>query len=261
MPSRYTHYRFGAARIKSLPDDARKAVTRFRRLYDMGLHGPDLFMFYNPAVRTRTGDLAGKFHEQSGREFFGRICRHLRLAPTEAGLAYLYGVLCHYALDSECHPWVEQMALDGPATHSQIETEFDRYLLETDGKTPAHTQDVSAHMRLTPGECATVAEFYPPARAGHIKACVRNMAFFTRLFAMPEGPGRDAVTAAAGILGETPRSQFMAPGPDERCVHLNEEFLAHYRAAEAAFPLLLKQLRASLKNGTPLGADFERNFG
>ena len=44
--------------------------------------------------------------------------------------AYLYGFLCHYILDSECHPYISEYMEEHDLGHLEIETEFDRYLME-----------------------------------------------------------------------------------------------------------------------------------
>lgn len=261
MPAHYAHYRFGAAMFKEMPADARKRVQRFRQLYDVGLHGPDLFFFYNPAFHTKVGDLGGKYHDQTGAEFFGRICRDLRLEPNEAGVAYLYGVLCHYCLDSVCHPFINGKVAEGPASHVEIETEFDRYLLETDGKVPPHTQDVSRHLRLTPGECETVAKFYPGATTGNIRSAVRNMALCLRLLAAPEGPRRHIVETLAPKLGSNPADMVMPRQANPRCAALDEPLMDLFGQAAQRYPTLLEQLQAHLDHGTPLGAEFSVTFG
>lgn len=48
MPANYAHYRFGVKAIPLLPAEMQRTVRRFRRLYDMGLHGPDLFFSISP---------------------------------------------------------------------------------------------------------------------------------------------------------------------------------------------------------------------
>ena len=77
MPAAYAHYRFGAAMLNAMPGDISRSVKRYRRLYDVGLHGPDLFFFYNPLISTKAGKLGGKFHSQTGQEFFTRVCRSI----------------------------------------------------------------------------------------------------------------------------------------------------------------------------------------
>ena len=74
MPSVYAHYRFGVALLPTMPADARRTIQRFRSLFEVGLHGPDIFYYGSPIEKTKTGFLGIKFHEQTGREFFQRVC-------------------------------------------------------------------------------------------------------------------------------------------------------------------------------------------
>ena len=261
MPSTYAHYRFGVELLPTLPGDIRRTIQRFRRLFDVGHHGPDIFYYYSPLLKTSAGFLGIKFHEQTGQEFFQRVCRAVRLERSEAALAYLYGVLCHYCLDSVCHPFITEQASAGPATHVEIETEFDRFLLETDGKVPPCTQDMSPHIRLTPGECETVAKFYPPASERNVKDAVRQMAFVTRLLTAPEGARRTALEKGIRILGKEFSGMLMTAGPDPRCAHLDGELMALYRQAAADFPEKLSQLQAHMTYSAPLEADFAPIFG
>ncbi|MFQ7855318.1 MAG: hypothetical protein ACLRIS_09475 [Flavonifractor plautii] len=46
---------------------------------------------------------------------------------------YGAGFLCHLALDSACHGYVDDRAADGPISHMAIEGEYDRMLMERDG--------------------------------------------------------------------------------------------------------------------------------
>lgn len=261
MPSHYAHYRFGFQAIPTLPADARRTIRRFRQLYDVGLHGPDLFFYYNPLAKTPIGNLGTKFHDQTGAEFFTRAARSLRLSPSEAALAYLYGVLGHYALDSVCHPFVNAQHAAGVVDHVELETEFDRFLLTTDGKIPPQSQDLSLHMRLTPGEQETVAAFYRPAKAGHIRRCVRNMAFFTKLLATPDGAGRKTMEqgirkAAPGLAGV-----LMTEAPNPRCCQMDDLLLERYNQALANYPRLIEQLQANLARGQEFGPEFDPTFG
>ena len=89
MPSTYAHYRFGVALLPTLPGDVRRTIQRFRRLFDVGLHGPDFFFFQPAFIKSSPRFLGIKFHEQSGKEFFQRVCRAVRLERSEAAQAYL----------------------------------------------------------------------------------------------------------------------------------------------------------------------------
>ena len=178
MPAIYAHYRFGKQLLPHMPPDVRQCIQRFRRMYDMGLQGPDFFLYYNPFGKTAVGDLAHVFHSQSGQEFFTRVCAAV---DSEAAQAYLYGLLGHYCLDSVCHPYINRMDALGEVRHMLLEAEFDRFLLAKDKLLPPHTQDLSRYIRLTRGECMTVAAFYPPATGGNVNLCVKNMALLHKL--------------------------------------------------------------------------------
>lgn len=257
MPFNYAHYRFAAKRLAEAPQDVQRTVSRFRQLYDVGLHGPDIFMCRGPVLRK----MSRKFHRQTGREFFGRVVRNLRLEPSEGGLAYLYGLLTHFCLDSMCHPFVNAQAALGEATHVEIESEFDRFLLELDGKLPAASQDLSGHIRLSPGECITAARFYPGATALQVQSCVANMALFAKVLATPEGKGRTLLMKTLGVADGRLPGFFMTDGPNERCAHLDVELLTLYNTAAKQFPTMLSQLQAHLHHNAPLGAEFDRIFG
>ena len=121
MPSTYAHYRFGTQLIATMPPKTQRTVIRFRQLYDMGLHGPDILFYQSLLPGTKLSD---KFHAQTGKAFFERACRNIRLNPSEGARAYLYGVLAHYALDSLSSPFIHRMAREKNISEESIATEF-----------------------------------------------------------------------------------------------------------------------------------------
>lgn len=256
MPSHYTHYRFGANVIEHLPPEAKRSVRLFRQLYDVGLHGPDIFFYHNIFFRDNVVALGSKYHGLTGEEFFAPICKHLRLEPNEAALAYLYGLLTHYCLDSTIHPFVLEQTRDGKIGHTELETEFDRFLLQRDGKPHPNTFDCSPHIRLTDGECTTVAEFYGTTPSA-VKASVRSMAATVKFVAMPNGNLRRTVEKAAG--GKL-RQNFMGRTPNKNCAHLNAPMEELYDRALEKFPAMVAALQAHMSHNAPLGELFEETF-
>lgn len=259
MPAIYAHYRFGAAALNDMPGDLRRTAKRFRQLYDVGLHGPDILDYGTPVVNPRLRGMKQKLHNMSGTDFFQRACRNLRLDPAEAADAYLYGLLTHYCLDAVCRPFIQKKAEEEKVSVQAIETEFDRFLLEMDGKSPACSQDLSPHIRLTPGECETAARFYSGVNAAGIKDCVRNMAAMTRLMATPVGARRNLLQKSFGVVAR--EDMLMGVVPDPACAHLNEELYALYRQAEVRFPQMLIALNAHMTYNAPLNDLFEPTFG
>jgi len=255
MPSSYAHYRFGKLVLPTLPADVRQCIQRFRRMYDMGLQGPDFFFYYNPLVKTAVGNLGGTFHSQSGQEFFTRACA---CATSEAACAYLYGLLGHYCLDSACHPFVQKKVSSGEARHVALESEFDRFLLEMDGQPQPHTYDISRFLKLTRGECMTVATFYPPATGANVSQGVRFMAFALKFLA---GKNRQRRENLLRRLKPSLLDSFVPSEPVTAFARMDSELLARYNRCVKHYPMLLEQLRAHMRTGQALGEAFAAPFG
>lgn len=147
MPSTYAHRRFGADVLVQLPRELREKITPYRPLYDMGLHGPDLMFYYRALQSNPVNRLGNAMHEQPGRVFFTRARGVVNTARNKnAALAYALGFVCHFALDSTCHPYVERYTRESGVSHCEIETEFDNQLMREDGLDPMHffTAGISA---------------------------------------------------------------------------------------------------------------------
>lgn len=257
MPSIYAHTRFGRQAAKLLPEGMRRSIQRFPQLFDLGVQGPDFFFFYQPLWKTQMGSLGGWFHKLSGREFFQRAALHYGDAPSEGALVYLYGALCHYALDSRCHPLILRATAGKTPGHMELETEFDRVLLSRDGKEPPYRQNLGKQLRLTWGECVTVAGFYPPATAYTVRRSIHVMAAVCRVMTMKN---RRLLHSIFRLGGEYGGQMVMYTRPNHRCAQLIGQLDALYDQALADYPVLAAQLSAHLAGGAPLGPEFDANF-
>lgn len=259
MPSTYAHYRFGTEAIPMLSKEAQRAISHFRSLYDVGLHGPDPFFHYNIFRRTAVGALGTTMHQQTGEEFFTKACKRLRMHPSEAGAAYLYGFLAHFALDSVCHPFINGIAAQGEIGHVELESEFERFLLDVDHRTPPHRQDVGRHLHLTRSECATVSDLLPPTTPANIHRAVSNMARHVHLLATVNP---QLVSKALKPLGKDICDQQTPPEPNKNCAYLDGQLYELYGQALKLYPSLALQMEEHIKNRTPLDSeDFRKDFG
>ncbi len=255
MPASYAHYRFGKLLLPTLPGDVRQCIQRFRRMYDMGLQGPDLFFYYNPFLKNGTGELASRFHSQSGQEFFANA---VKATDSEAARAYLYGVLAHYCLDSACHPFVNRMDAEGEAPHTALESEFDRYLMALDGIAQPHHYDVTRFMKLTRGECMTAARFYPEITGGMVSRSLWVMKACIRFLRSGNREKREALLKKAV---PSFRDYFIPTEPVKEWNRLDSELLARFNRCLKQYPALLTQLEAYRTQDTALGEDFSPIFG
>lgn len=252
MPASYAHYRFGKLLLPKLPSDVRQCIQRFRRMYDMGLQGPDFFFYYNPFLNTATGDLGKVFHRQTGQEFFPIACK---AATSEAAKAYLYGLLGHYCLDSVCHPFVNRLVEIGEAKHIPLESEFERFLLVLDKEASPETFDMSKYVNLTRGECMTVAAFYPGASGGKVFRSIRFMALFTKFLAHPNR------TRLLQKIKPTLCDHMIPAVESEDLAPYIRELHSLYGQALERYPHLLSQLTGYLETATGFGEDFSPDFG
>ena len=133
MPTTYAHYKFGKDVIGALPKQLQRTIKNNRELYDIGLHGPDIFFYYKVWSQNHVNMTGYELHDQPAQAFFLQSAEIIRRSNNdEAAQAYIYGFICHFALDSECHKYVEKMIHVSGITHSEIEMEFDRMLLSED---------------------------------------------------------------------------------------------------------------------------------
>ncbi len=255
MPASYAHYRFGKQVLPELPGEVRQQIQRFRRMYDMGLNGPDILFFCNPLMKNAVSDLCGQYHAQSGADFFTHACAQ---AGSEAARAYLYGLLAHYCLDAACRPFLQQKALSSSTSTAALEAEFDRYLMAADGIADPHTQDLSRRLKLTRGECMTVASFYPPATGGNISACVWSM---RQLYKLSANANRENRQKLLRKLKPSLCDHLIPEEAPASAALMDSELLARYNRAAKQYPELLRQLLGHMRTAEALGDDFIQPFG
>ena len=133
MPAAYAHYRFGCDCIETLPAVLKNACLTHRNLFDFGVHGPDIFFYYDPLSSNEVNRFGSELHHKCGRDFFEH-CRYAYLGGSDkqAMMAYLLGFLAHFTLDSSCHGYINHMAETTEYSHNLIESQYEAFLMEID---------------------------------------------------------------------------------------------------------------------------------
>ena len=158
MPSTYAHYRFGKEVFAALPEGTAEIVREARGLYDIGLHGPDLLFYYKPLGSNAVNRIGFGMHAEPAEKFFVPAAQIVRNGGA-AQAAYAYGFICHFALDSACHSYIENKIRLSHVTHTEIESEFDRSLLLEEGKDPL-SASLTAHIAASEENARVVAPFF-----------------------------------------------------------------------------------------------------
>ncbi len=255
MPSSYAHYQFGTQVLPTLPADIRFSVQRYRTLYDLGLQGPDFFFYYKLGKDTAVKQLAGKYHHRTGRDVFGTICRNLS-HPTDGELAYLYGLLGHYCLDSLCHPLVNEIVGDDSLAHNALESEFERFLMERSGVRKPHSYNRGIHLKCSKDQAALISRFYPEARPAQIHEGLNTMSVVLALLTIHAGAKK-----VLELMGDPNPGLLMHKMPDPAYVQYNDALLEGFNRALVLYPELLQQLHSHMAFGGELGKEFENIFG
>ena len=257
MPAIYTFHRFGTDALRMLPGSLKQPIQRFRRLYNGGLQGADLFFYHNPMTSGSAGSLYSSLDGLTGEAFFTQAARHLKASPSEGGTACLYGLLAHYCLRSQLAPLFRQAIREHDVCRVELEVELERYLLCLDEKTPAHRQDAGTCLKMTRGESVTLTSFFPGAtpRQGW-KALRRATRWCRRMAAKKRGFTAFLLKLTKGNF----RHQMMPDHANHKCLHLDKAMLECYDRALEMYPEMAQRLTLFLKNGTPLGEDFQNPF-
>lgn len=261
MPAIYAHYRFGNLILPKLPADVRGAIQRNRHLFDAGLQGPDFLLYYRPASSNPVSDLSRTFHSQTGAVFFDAACRTLERTSTEAELAYLYGLLGHYCLDSYCHPLVDQQVKNHRVGHHAMESAFERYLLELDGVARPESYPRGRLLKLTKKECQTVSGFFPGTTPEQIREAFKSMRRFTGLMTCGNPLHRTAAKAVLYVMGRERTGLLLPSKAETGHRERNEALLDRFAQAMVQYPVLLEQVRDHITFREPFGEGFEKIFG
>ena len=181
MPAAYAHMVFGKEVTELLPIDAQESISRYPELFGIGLQGPDILFYYHPS-ETQAYVLYGhNNHRRPASEFF-RIAQKELDSMDEfegaKGRVYLMGFLCHFILDSGCHPLIRKNTIPGQFSHREIERELDRFLMEKDNLHPKWFFPWTRTVPMAEKEGATISRFYPEADSAVIARGIRNMRLY-----------------------------------------------------------------------------------
>ncbi len=146
MPACLTHYCFAKIVLESLPE--KEDVNSCA--YFWGAQGPD-FLFchrYFPWMGEKyLKPIGNKLHEANPTVTLGAVREFLRQHKDPTYRSYAWGLLCHYALDSTAHPYInalaDELVLQRPyenrtTMHGEIEAALDAITLRREtGKLPS----------------------------------------------------------------------------------------------------------------------------
>ena len=263
MPSTYAHRRFGANVLEHLPEPLRSRIEAERELYDIGLHGPDLLFYYKAVKSNPVSRLGNAMHEKPGADFFGPARSRIAEAKDrEAALVYVLGVICHFALDSTCHPYVEQYVRSSGVSHCEIETEFDNMLMRRDGLDPLHYFTAS-HIHPSQRSAEVIAPFYDGITVEETLGAMKGMITVHKLLQASNPVKRWVVLTGMKVVGAYDGLHGLVanPKPNPSCAESSRELDALYAKALPLAERLILEYIDTLDTDAPLDTAYRHTFG
>ncbi len=197
MPATYTHYRFGCDVLPKLPIKLHARIDAQRSLFNLGLHGPDLFFYSDPMRSSPINQTGYSTHRLAGQTVFRRF--QALSNGSDADFAYLAGYLCHFVLDRLSHDYIKTMVARG-ISHTLLETQLDRAFLVQDGLDPLR-HDLTAHIRPSSRNARVAARFFPQFSEQQLQKAIRSMIFYHNVLSAGSAPKRKLLDAGFRVLG------------------------------------------------------------
>ena len=265
MPSTYAHYVFGKKVLQSLPPELSALARGHRQLYDIGLHGPDILFYYRALTVNKVNSVGFGMHARPARGFFAPAKQRLAALPASlrAGAeAYLLGFVCHFALDSACHGYIEHKIAVSGVTHTEIESEFDRSLLLAQGIEPLSAR-LTGHIVPSAENAAAIAPFFEGVSAKQVQKALRSMLFYNGLLRAPCPPKRFFVNAALRLTGNYKgmHGMMIAKRPIPACEDSNLRLMKLMRKAQDECLALIRNFVSYVDGKEELSPAFSRTFG
>ena len=263
MPSYYAHYKFAEEVCGRLPDKLKTIAENNKTLYLIGAHGPDIFFYYKPLKKNPVNSLGNDMHQEHAAPFFERaadVVSHSR--DRDASLAYIFGFITHFMLDSACHGYVAEKMRESGVSHTAVETDFDRELMIADGLDPLRIKPVS--YVLSEKEYAEViAEFFSIDADDIIKA-LKSMKRCDSIMIARSGIKRALIRLVLKIAGKYAYmgGLVMTPKPNPDCADSSARLKKLLYANVEAASELIADYAEYVSDGArgSLNARFDRNY-
>jgi len=261
MPSVYAHYKFGVDVLPLLPTELQRAVHNYRELYDLGLQGPDLLFFYHPIVHNYVNRLGNAIHLWTGKRYFEPALRILRAQPhKQAAIAYMTGALCHYALDSLCHAYIEECVKSKGLRHTAMEGSFDRLLILEDHHPYNHL--VSVYLRTTKAESALISHFYGKTTGKQLYRSIRTMQILNDGLRLPDSLLKKAIFLFLRLIGkyDTISGMVITKEADPRFQETDQRLRQIYDESIPYALEIIQEFMDAYRHNTSLGEHFQITF-
>ena len=200
-------------------------------------------------------------HEEIAAEFFRHCKERYIQTGDEAVLSYTLGFICHYMLDSSCHPYIYRYTDRTGASHAEIETELDRVLMEKNGKNP-FTYHPASVIKPEREAVRAIASLFENISEKQIRKALRGMKFYTGITVCRLPLKRKIMLKFMKMLGayEEAHGRIMRRQHFARCQESTEELLHMVKCAVPETVTVLEEFYQTLEEPDTINYRFSRNY-
>ena len=273
MPAIFTHLRFGEEVAKSLSPNLARLTATHKECFALGTQGPDLLFFHKPFSKNAPRQKGWDLHAVPPEDFFLEGAKSVlaeeenyedgRFVPRSPAAAYLLGFLCHFCLDTTCHPYIDENSVNG-LTHGKIESELDKYHFRKMNMPP---RGYNAAKRFFPAKKVTAASAkILGVTEKNTLTAVKSMRFFNAFFSHKCGFIHGCCHTGLTLLGLNKKfgDMFIHKKYDPRCLPLyptlDEKFNEAKERARAVIEEFFQTAQSSVQTGTLTNEIFRYNY-
>ena len=261
MPTTYAHWRFGDKCIRMLPDDLQNIILNNRAIFDYGVHGPDIFFYYNCLKHNEVNRYGSAMHDIPYKDTLAQIKENFKKTENkDMALSYLLGFTCHFTLDSYCHGFIEKVDETMPYSHGKIESQFDRYLLIKDGFNPV-TKSVTDMFHPDKKMAKVISGLFNKFDEDIIYKTLKDQKLYLNLLKDNSDIKRFFLTTAMDIAKVPSFKDLLITKENvEELKPINIRLNKYFDTALKHYPVLADSLIGYLSDKNELNTYFKHNF-
>lgn len=261
MPTTFAHYTFGQEVLRLLDGDLKESINKNIELYNIGLHGPDILFYYSPLKANEISKFGHRLHSLTAYSFFENARNIINNCNDyDAACAYISGFICHFVLDTQCHPYIRQKE-NHVLTHGTIETELDRMFMINNNLNPVSFKPTS-HIVPRFDNAEVISWFLQGVSKKDLIKALKSMKFYLNMLVAPGHIKRFIIVSGLKLSGnfESMGGLLMNYEPLEECKEINEKLYGLYCEGINIAANIIKEYFNTINSNEKLNERFDRNF-
>lgn len=261
MPASYTHYSFGEEVYKRLPENLIEVIDKCKDAYYIGLNGPDILFYYKPLTKNPIKAYGHEIHEEIAESFFQGAKNYIFKNKDDICLSYILGFLCHFALDSTCHPYIGEAQKASGFSHGFIEAELEGAMMERNGVSPQR-QNAGAHINANKEVAKHICNLYQGLEEVHIYKCLKSVRFYNSLLTCENEVKRKFIKGVLKKIkgGDSFSDMIINLHPDPKAKDIINNLVNLYEKALEEAIQLISAYYTTIITDSKINKGFNKNF-